>query len=180
MAAIPFEVGGRSTSEALPFHTPQELVTRASGIHVHGGRLSRCRGDEWSVRGEGLCQLRSGERLGESGTFLLSFLLGLTLSKPYIQVCGHRGELVEGVYGTRGTNQLIFDVRGQVVVEAISEVDRGVDDACHDFFKFSSVLGNRQFVLPKDSQVLFCIDSFVNGLESSFELLAKRVPAVIE
>ena len=64
-------------------------------------------------------------------------------------------------------------------IEMILEVCCRITHACHQFFEEGHIFGDCGGILPQDMELFFGINSFINHLKSSLELLTKSFPSTI-
>src|SRR5450755_412232 len=129
MVAVLSGVCPRSATKASPAHFEQELVTRTSGVNIHRSRLRRWRNKRGVREGS---SSRGGCNPGyESGMLPFAISLGAALTDANIDIRCNYDQLFEGADGTSRVDKCVFDAGGKMLVEAISEVNRGVPGACH-------------------------------------------------
>jgi hypothetical protein len=121
MVTILSGMHSRSTTEAFPAHPAQEFLTCTSDVDIHRGGLGHWR-NKRDVRKE-TSSRRGCDPCHDPGTFPFAVPLCATLTDTNINIGCHRYQLVEGADGTSCVNELVFDVSGDMLVKAISEID---------------------------------------------------------
>ena len=83
------------------------------------------------------------------GLALLACLFGSALPNADVNVGGNRDELIKGPDRPGSVHQLVLDVAGEMLVEAISEIGGRVAGAIHHLLELGGILGDGLTSLPE-------------------------------